>query len=198
MALYLIELRSPMKNLKLLMICCVLSFSPSSHAEGWLDTLKNLFSDDTPVTPVTQVLVKQTIAPNVTDMISSVSGATGITAPQAEASLGALFNYVKTNLSAEEFDALSNSLPGLNSLLSAAPDVSKMTRQSGLDGLVDKAANYNESLKALNDVKDQFASLGLNQDMLSQVISSVSVYLDTPEGQNIRTPLILGLSKLPV
>jgi hypothetical protein len=45
--------------------------------------------------------------------------------------------------------------------------------------LMDKAANYNDSLKAVNELKKQFEALGLKPEMIMQVVNSTKTYLDT-------------------
>jgi hypothetical protein len=184
-----------MKVSYLLIVASSLAFSPQSHAEGWLDSIKSMFG----LEAATATEIKtETAMPNVTDMISSVSESVGINKSQAEGSLASVFNYAKENISAEQFSGLGSSLPGLDSLMGAVPDISEMTSEGGLAGLIDKAANYNDSLKAVNDLKKQFEALGLKPEMIMQVVNSAKAYLDTAEGQKIKQQLMQGLSTLSV
>jgi len=177
-----------MKASYLLMVVCALAFSPQSHAEGWLDSFKAMFG-----------MEAQTPAkPNVTDMINSVSESVGINGSQAEGGLASIFNYAKDNISPEQFSGLTESLPGLDSLMGKVPDISEMTSKGGLGELMDKAANYNNSLKAINELKKQFEALGLSPDMIIQVVNGAKAYLDTEEGQKIKQKLMQGLGKLSV
>jgi hypothetical protein len=91
---------------------------------------------------------------------------------------------------------LADSLPGVSDLLKSVPDVSKMSSEGGLGGLMDKAANYNDSLKALNDLKKQFEALGLKPEMIMQYVNAAKAYLDTDEGKKIKDTLMQGLSKI--
>ncbi|PKG99226.1 DUF2780 domain-containing protein [Paraglaciecola sp. MB-3u-78] len=175
-----------MKVSYLLIVVSALAFSPASHAEGWLDSIKGMFGMEAE-TPA---------MPNVTDMISSVSESVGIDESQAKGSLASVFNYAKENISAEQFSGLSDSLPGLDSLMGAVPDISGMSSEGGLGGLMDKAANYNASLKAVNELKKQFEALGLSSEMIMQVVNSAKTYLDTDEGQKIKEQLMKGLNTL--
>jgi hypothetical protein len=179
-----------MKASYLLIVVSTLAFSPQSHAEGWLDSIKSMFG--------MEAKTETAAMPNVTDMISSVSESVGIDKSQAEGSLASIFNYAKENISAEQFSGLSNSLPGLDSLMGAVPDIRKITSEGGLAGLMDKAANYNDSLKAVNELKKQFEALGLKPEMIMQVINSAKAYLDTDEGQKIKQQLMQALSNLSV
>ncbi|MFQ3194332.1 MAG: hypothetical protein ACI9N3_001150 [Colwellia sp.] len=76
------------------------------------------------------------------------------------------------------------------------PDISKLSSGKGLGGLLDKAAQYSDSLKAVNDVKKQFEALGLKPEMISSFISSAQGYLDTEQGQQAKQVLTQGLGKL--
>jgi hypothetical protein len=177
-----------MKKVSILLAIAALSFQPQVHAQGWLDSLKSMIgmSEEKPATP------------NVSDMVSSVTDSLGVTESQATGGLGSLFNYAKGNISTEQFGQLSSALPGIGDLLKAAPDVSKMASEGGLGGLMDKATNYSDSLKAINDVKKQFEALGLDPEMISQFIGKAKEYLDTEEGKQAKELLSKGLGKLLV
>lgn len=181
-----------MKVSYVLIVASALVFSPQSHAEGWLDSIKSMFGMGVETPTETAAM------PNVTDMISSVSESVGISKSQAQGSLASVFNYAKENISAEQFSGLSGSLPGLDSLMGAVPDISEMTSESGFSGLLDKAANYNDSLKAVNELKKQFEALGLKPEMIMQVVNSAKAYLNTAEGQKIKQQLMQGVSTLSV
>lgn len=177
-----------MKISYLFIVASAITFAPQSHAEGWLDSIKSMFGMEAE-TPA---------MPNVTDMISSVSESVGINKSQAQGSLASIFNYAKENISPEQFSGLSESLPGLDSLMGSVPDISEITSKGGLSGLMDKAASYNDSLKAVNELKKQFEALGLSPEMISKVINSAKAYLDTDEGQKIKAQLMQGLSQLSI
>jgi len=177
-----------MKISYVLIVLSTLAFSPQSHAEGWLDSIKSMLGMEADTAAM----------PNVADMISSVSESVGIDKSQAEGSLASVFNYAKENISAEQFSGLSDSLPGLDSLMGSVPDISEMTSEGGLGGLMDKAANYNASLKAVNELKKQFEALGLSSEMIMKVVDSAKTYLDTDEGQKIKQQLMQGLSQLSI
>ena len=175
-----------MKASYVFILVTALAFSPQSQAEGWLDSIKSMLG----------IEAESPAMPNVDDMISAVSDSVGIDESQAKGSLASIFNYAKENISAEQFSGLKESFPGLDSLLGAVPDISNMNTKEGLGGLMDKAANYNDSLKAMNDLKKQFESLDLSSEKITEVISSAKAYLDTDEGQKIKDKLMEGLSNL--
>lgn len=179
-----------MKLQHLSLIVAALAFTPHSHAEGWLDSIKSMFG--------MEVEAEKAAMPNVSDMISSVGEKLGVSDSQASGGLAAIFNYAKGNLSSEQFSGLSESLPGLGGLLKSVPDISNMAGEGGLGGLMDQAANYSDSLKAINDVKKQFEALGLKPEMIMQFVNAAKAYLDTEQGKQIKETLMQGLSKLSV
>ncbi|MDU0355416.1 DUF2780 domain-containing protein [Paraglaciecola aquimarina] len=177
-----------MKLQHLGLIAAALVFTPQSHAEGWLDSLKSMFG--------MEVEAEKPVMPNVTAMISSVGETLGVSDTQATGGLASIFNYAKSNLSSEQFSGLTESMPGLDGLLSSVPDISNMASEGQLGGLMDKAASYSDSIAAINAVKKQFEALGLEPEMIMQYINAAKAYLDTEEGKKIKDTLMQGLSKL--
>lgn len=176
-----------MKKLSMVLTIAALSMQPQAHAQGWLDSIKGMFG---------MSAEQEAATPSVDGMVSSVTESLGVTTPQATGGLGAIFNYAKDNISSDQYSQLANALPGVGGLLEAVPDVSSMASEGGLGGILDKAASYNESLKAINEVKKQFAALGLKPEMITQFVSKAQSYLDTPEGQQAKQLLTQGLGKL--
>lgn len=175
-----------MKKINLLLAVAALSIAPHTQAQGWLDSLKNMIG----------IGQEKAATLNISDMVSSVTDSLGVTQTQASGGLSSLFNYAKDNISTEQFAQLSGALPGVDELLKVVPDVSEMASEGGLGGLMDKAANYNESLKAINNVKKQFESLGLDPEMIAQFATKAKEYLDTDEGKQAKELLSKGLGKL--
>ncbi|WP_340680171.1 DUF2780 domain-containing protein [Paraglaciecola sp.] len=181
-----------MKLQNLSLIFAVLVFTSNSHAEGWLDSIKDFIGMEAKA----QTEIEKPAMPNISDMVAAVTDQLGVNKSQATGGLGSIFNYAKDNLSGEQFSSISSALPGLSRLLSAAPNVSELASEGGIAGLMDKAASYNDSLKALNDIKKQFAILGLKPEMISQFIVVTQQYLETDEGKKIQDTLMQGLDKL--
>ncbi|GAA0860043.1 DUF2780 domain-containing protein [Aliiglaciecola litoralis] len=174
-----------MKSILTLVTIITLTFSSQTYAQGWFESLKSMIGlgEET-----------QEVTPNANDMISMLSQNLGVDADQASGGLGSLFNYVKGNLSDEKFGQLSKALPGVNELIKSAPDISQLKESGGLSGLMDKAAEYNDSLKAINGVKKQFEALGLKPEMIMQYIEQAKKYLDSEQGQQAKQLLMQGLS----
>jgi len=176
-----------MKNITILLTVATLTFSAQSHAEGWFDSLKSMLG-------FSQEAEDET--PNTADMVGSIIENLNVDSSQAEGGLGSLFNYVKGNLTADKFNQLSEAMPDINELINEAPDVSNLKSTDGLGSLLDKAAEYSESVKAINDVKKQFEALGLKPEMIMEYIEQAKAYLNTEEGKQTKELLTQGLQDL--
>ncbi|MBU2876478.1 DUF2780 domain-containing protein [Aliiglaciecola lipolytica] len=176
-----------MKHIAILLTVATLTFSAQSHAEGWFDSLKSMFGMSEEA--------EETV-PTTSAMVGSLIENLNVDSSQAEGGLGSLFNYVKGNLTADKFSQLSETLPGINELISAAPDVSELKSTDGLGSLLDKAAEYNDSVKAINEVKKQFEALGLKPEMIMQYVEQAKAYLDTEEGKQAKDLLMQGFGNL--
>lgn len=178
---------------KSILFLTIASLSTPVFAEetSWFDTLKNLvgLGDD-------KAVVKSAATPTATDMVSKLTDSLSINKEQAIGGLGSIFNYVKNNVSADKFSQLTKSLPGVDGLVKQMPDVSKLASSEGLGGLLDKAAEYSDSVKSINDVKKQFEALGLKPEMISDFVSTAQSYLNTEQGQKAKQVLSDGVSKL--
>ena len=184
-----------MKKLIVLLTISALSTSAFAQETSWLDSLKNLvgLGDDT------EQMVAAPTMPNTDGLVDMLTSSLDVNADQASGGMGAIFNYVKNNVSVEQFSQLAKSIPGVEGLMGQMPDISKLDSSSdasaGLGGLLEKASQYSDSLKSINDVKKQFEALGLKPEMISDFISTAQSYLDTEQGQQAKQVLNDGLGK---
>jgi hypothetical protein len=137
-----------------------------------------------------------TESPSTKGLVDMLTKSLNVNTDQASGGMGAILNYIKNNVSKEQFNQLAKSLPGVEGLVNQMPDISKLGSSEGLSGLLDKASEYSESLKSINDVKKQFEALGLKPEMITSFISSAKTYLDTEEGQKAQQVITEGLGKL--
>ena len=185
-----------MKKLIMLLTVSTLSTSALAQESSWLDTLKNLVGLGE--TKEQTVAESQSAMPSTSGLVDMLTSSLDVNSEQASGGMGAIFNYVKNNVSAEQFSQLAKSLPGVDGLVSQTPNVSDTKGEEGasLSGLLNKAAEYNESLKAVNDVKKQFEALGLKPEMITSFVTSAQAYLNTEEGKQAKQVLTQGLGKL--
>lgn len=190
-----------MKKIITVLTCATIALSAPSYAEGWFDKLKSAVGmgeeKAAPAADVkAQVKEQASESLDIMGMVSKVSGALDVNKDQAEGGLGAIFNYAKGSLSTDKFSELSKTLPGLDGILSKVPDVSSLSSGEGLGGLLDKASSYSDSLKSINEIKQQFEALGLKPEMITKYIAQAKAYLDTEQGQKAKQYLTEGLAAL--
>ena len=176
-----------MKTLSVVSLLLLLSFSAQASEGSWWDSIKSMLGIEQEA---------ETAAPDIGGMLTALTDNLNVDKSQAEGGLGALFGYLQQNVSEEQFSQLSSGLPGLQDIMKSAPDISQLGESGGLSGLLDKAAEYSDSLKAVNDLKKQFEALGLKPDMIAQYIQQVQQYLDTEQGQQLKTLITQGLSSI--
>lgn len=181
-----------MKKLIVLLAVSTLSTSVLAEETSWLDSLKNLVG----LGDAKEQTVDTSAMPSADGLVDMLTGSLDVNSAQATGGMGAILNYVKNNVSTEQFGQLAKSLPGVDGLVSQMPDISKLSSGEGLGGLLDKASQYSDSLKSINDVKKQFEALGLKPEMISGFVSTAQSYLDTEQGQQAKQILADGLGKL--
>tara|TARA_R110000737_G_scaffold139310_1_gene170179 strand:- start:294 stop:857 length:564 start_codon:yes stop_codon:yes gene_type:complete len=185
-----------MKKLIILLTVSTLSSSAIAQETSWFESLKNLvgLGDNTEQS----VEITSVKTPSTDGLIDMLASSLDVNTDQASGGMGAIFNYVKNNVSTQQFTQLAMAIPGVDGLVAQMPDVSKLNSGStdGLGGLFDKASEYSDSLKSMNDVKKQFEVLGLKPEMISSFISTAQSYLDTEQGQQAKKILTDGLGKM--
>jgi hypothetical protein len=177
-----------MKTRAALFLVLGMSLSTQVHAEGFLDSLKEFlgFGDSKTET------VEQ---PTIDGLLSALTDNLDVSSDQAKGGLASLFNYAKNNINADTFAQLKEQIPGVESVMGNLPEVSN-DEQEGLGGLLDKASEYSESLKAVNDLKKQFEAIGLEPQMIMSYIEQAKAYLDTEEGKQAKQMLTDAFSSL--
>lgn len=185
---------------KTIVALALVSINFSAAAEtSWLDSLKSLvgLNDSTPV--ATEASAEKSVSDmlNTDGLVSMLTSSLDVSGTQAEGGMGSIFNYVKENVSVDQFTQLASALPGVDGLLSAVPETTATDSNSGgLSGMLDTASQYSDSLKSINDVKKQFEALGLKPEMITQYITAAQSYLDTPQGAEAKKLFTQGVDKL--
>jgi hypothetical protein len=187
-----------------------LSVSSQANAEGFLDSLKEFFGltetkaeaqaenkaemEAEMMSEMTSEMAQQ---PTVAGLLSALTGNLNVSTEQAQGGLASLLNYAKNNVTADKFADLKQQMPGVETLMGSLPDISSM-QSEGLGGLLDKASEYSGSIKAVNDLKKQFAAIGLEPQMIMSFVEQAQLYLDTEEGKQVKQTLMSAFSSLNV
>jgi len=117
-------------------------------------------------------------------LIGSLTDLLGVTREQATGGAGAIFKEAKNKMSSGDYSQLLSAIPGIDSLIQAAPQVS---------GLAGKASSLlgssSGSIKGLSALTDSFAKLGLSPDMVSQYADVIMGFVQSEAGEQAMTML---------
>ncbi len=101
-------------------------------------------------------------------LIPTLTSQLGVNNDQAQGGMGALLNVAKGSLSGGEFSSLSNGIPGMETLLAAAPALSGKSSMGGLSGIASSLGGSAAALGGIGQLTSQFEALGLSPEMISQ------------------------------
>ena len=133
-----------------------LSTSVLAEETSWFDSLKNLvgLGEAKEQSVDANDKADAMAMPSTEGLVDMLTSSLDVNSDQASGGMGAIFNYVKNNVSTEQFGQLASSLPGVDGLIDQMPDISNLSSGSseGVTGLLDKASEYSDSLKSISDV----------------------------------------------
>ena len=129
------------------------------------------------------------------DLITTLVDTLGITKDQAKGGSGALFQNAKDNLSADDFQKVSDAVPGMDEYLAAAPDVKSKSGLAGslgssLSSLGGSAAKAGSML----DLTSAFSKLGMDSGTLGKFVPVVLEAVQSKGGESV-AGLLKGLWK---
>jgi len=117
-------------------------------------------------------------------LIGSLTDLLGVNEEQATGGSGAVFREAKNNMSPGDYSQLLSAIPGIDSLIQAAPQVS---------GLAGKASSLfgssSGSVQGMSALTDSFAKLGLSPDMVSKYVDVILDFAQSEGGQQAMTML---------
>ena len=123
------------------------------------------------------------------DLVGALSKELGSTPEQAAGAAGALFGVAKSRLKPEEFSQVSKAVPGMSSLLKAAPAAAVGT--SGAAGALSKMAGSASGLAA---AASAFTKLGLKPEMVAQAVPILTSFVTKSGGADVGS-LLAGVLK---
>jgi len=110
-------------------------------------------------------------------LVSQLSKGLSITRPQARGGAGSLFALAKQRLSADEFSKISAAVPGMSSLLKAAPSSGQSSELSALEG------SLPGNMGRMAEVAGAFHKLGLSPEMAGKFLPIMSKFVESRGGQ---------------
>ena len=124
------------------------------------------------------------VAADTGKLIGSLTDLLGVSKEQATGGAGAVFREAKNNMSPGDYSQLLSAIPGIDSLIKSAPQVS---------GLAGKASSMfgssSGSVQGMSALTDSFAKLGLSPDMVNKYIGVVLDFVQSEAGQQTMSNL---------
>jgi hypothetical protein len=156
----------------------VVGFTLSAHA---MQTPQGGAAKASAATPEQAAAVKAS-----PDLVTALSKEIGSTPEQAAGAAGALFGAAKSQLKADEFSQIAKAVPGMDSLLKAAPAAA-----IGTSGAMSKMAG---SAAGLASAASAFSKLGLQPDMVSKAVPVLTSFVTKSGGSQVGS-LLAGALK---
>jgi hypothetical protein len=125
------------------------------------------------------------------ELIGQLSKELGVSADKAAGAAGSLFGLAKSKLKPEEFSQIASAVPGMESLLKAAP-TEMASAATGTSGALSQLAG--SAGGSLGAAASAFSKLGLSPDMVSKAASVLSSYVSKSGGANVAS-LLTGALK---
>jgi hypothetical protein len=110
------------------------------------------------------------------ELVGALSKEIGATPEQAAGAAGALFGVAKSRLKADEFSQIATAVPGMDSLLKAAPATGGAVGTSGTLPPVGGSA------MGLASAATAFSKLGLNPDMVAKAVPVLTSFVSKTGG----------------
>lgn len=110
----------------------------------------------------------------------------GVTQQQAEGGAGAIFQLAKSKMQGAAFQELSNSVPGMQGLLAAAPAAAQSVGGTSLGGLAGNLGNLmgnsGGAIGSVVGLASSFQQLGLSPAMVQKFLPLVVQYVESNGG----------------
>ena len=147
----------------------VIAFAPTgrSHVLQAQETAQKV------PTPTAEAVAAAKASP---ELVGALSKEIGGTPEQAAGAAGALFGIAKSRLKADEFTKIASAVPGMDSLLKAAPaTVAGVGTTGGLPG----------AAGGLASAASAFTKLGLKPDMVSKAVPALTSFVTKSGGADV-------------
>ncbi|MCP4409209.1 MAG: DUF2780 domain-containing protein [Gammaproteobacteria bacterium] len=116
-------------------------------------------------------------------LINLLTSNLGVTQQQAEGGAGAIFGLAKQNMPTSDFAQLGQAVPGIGSLIEAAPKTSGLG--SSLGGVTSMLGGSSGSLGGLAALGESFGQLGMSADMVTKFAPIILDYVKQKGGDGV-------------
>jgi Protein of unknown function VcgC/VcgE (DUF2780) len=110
------------------------------------------------------------------ELVGQLTKELSVTRPQARGGAGALFALAKSRLSADEFSKVSAAVPGMSSLLKAAPAPAEHSEFSSLESALPG------NMGRMAETADAFHKLGLSPEMAGKFLPVMTKFVESKGG----------------
>jgi hypothetical protein len=145
---------------------------------------KKFFCKTILLAAITALVLCGSVFADTGKLIGQLVDLLGVTQSQAEGGAGAVFKEAKNNMSAGDYSQLLSAVPGIDSLINAAPEGG---------GLAGKASSLfsssSDSVKGMAGLTDSFSKLGLSPDMVGKYTDAILDFVQSEAGQQTMTLL---------
>ena len=121
------------------------------------------------------------------ELVSLLTKNLGVTSDQARGGAGAIFDMAKQKLGVEDFGKIADVVPGMDSLLKAAPQTSKVGKALG--GTTSLMGGGTDKIGGLTSLTDSFSQLGLKPDMIGKYSDTILSYVKSKGGSSVANML---------
>ena len=124
------------------------------------------------------------VSADTSKLIGTLVNTLGVTEDQATGGSGAVFREAKNNMSSGDYSQLLKAVPGIDSLVSAAP------QSSGLAGKATSLLGGSAgSATGMANLTDSFSKLGLAPEMVNQFVPVIMDFVQSEGGDQAMTLL---------
>ena len=124
------------------------------------------------------------VSADTSKLIGTLVDTLGVTEDQATGGSGAVFREAKNNMSSGDYSQLLKAVPGIDSLMSSAPQVGGLTGKA--TSLLGGSAG---SATGMANLADSFSKLGLAPDMVNQFVPVIMDFVQSEGGEQTMTLL---------
>ena len=126
-----------------------------------------------------QTTAKSDVTNPSAELIGKLTKDLKVTPEQAKGGAGAIFGLAKSRLNPGDFAKVAAAVPGMDSLLKAAPTAKGGSDLGGLGSMVPKGAG------GLASLAGSFQSLGLSPAMASKFLPVLQNYIESKGGSGV-------------
>ena len=121
------------------------------------------------------------------EIIKMLTSQLGVTEEQAKGGSGLLFKMAKEKLGSDEFSQVASAVPGLEDLISSAPESGGLS--GALGGLAPSLGGGAGKLGSLASLAGGFKNLNLDSGMVGKFIPIVISFVQSKGGDTIKNML---------